>query len=302
MPPRNSATSQRGVKRAADQISSAVPASLSEDNSYKFKPENLSDITVHYQSKSYRVHQYVLVTKLKYFDALMTSKPDGACVLPDCLLNDASHRCIKLEGTQLGGVNVSTDDLLTFFHHMYAAADSNGDWDKVIDAKRKPASPSCWPRDFYFGIIHDVDPTTDTTSVDFYLFDGIRRYDMKGATCGTGLTQTKASSYKIGACFDSSAVNNHPNLHLADYFQADSMMKQYETQAGLVVKTLPGRSSIIIWKIAQIADRYGWQEVRATCIPLCSKVNKLTAPWRDFARKLKPDTLIEIFEASKLAS
>lgn len=185
---------------------------------------------------------------------------------------------------------------------MYAAADSNGDWYKVIDARRKPESPSYWPLDFYFGVIHAVDPTADTALVDFYLVDGIRRYVMKGATCGTGLTQRKISSYKIGMCFDSVADDNHPNLHLADYFQADSMMKQYETQAALVVRASPGTSNNIAWRIAQIADRYGWQEVRATCIPLCSKVNKLTAPWKDFARRLKPDTLIEIFEASKLAS
>lgn len=108
MPPRNSGAKKRSLKRFVDQIS-AIPASLSDDNLYKFKPENLSDITVHYQSKSYRLHQYVLVTKSKYFEAaLMTSKSDDACVLPDCLLNDASHRCIKLEGHQLGGVDVST--------------------------------------------------------------------------------------------------------------------------------------------------------------------------------------------------
>lgn len=146
---------------------------------------------------------------------------------------------------------------------------------------------------------HSTDRLKDTASLDFYMLDGIHRYDMIGAISDPDDPQSKISSDVVGSCFQSTNFNNNPNLHLADYFQADSMKKQYETQAELVFKIVC-KSAFIVWKIIQMADRYGWSTLRAKCIPICAKDSELYDDWEMYALQLKSQTLVEILKASRL--
>lgn len=279
---------------------SMISSSVSTDPQvFSFGLEQLSDVTVHYQSASFHMHQYVLVISSKYFEALLMSRSEQEhkCLVSDQWSTKAYRRCIELPGEQIGGVDVSVKELHEFFRCLYA--DQGRPWRERVMSERQTDK---WPEYYYVAKMVSTDRTADTATVDSYEIDGIRRHVMKGQMLAPDKSGkvVKASELKIDSWFYDADLKEPKNFHLADYFQCFSMMCVYEKQA-LVNAQAVVKAGLFyynsLWKILLLSDRYGWSETRILCLQACSKhkaCNEMKH-WAKIVTLLKPTTLAELF-------
>lgn len=144
---------------------SMISSSVSTDPQvFSFGLEHLSDVTVHYQSASFHMHQYVLVIS-EYFEALLTSRSEQEhkCSVSDQCSTKAFRSCIELPGEQIGGVDVSVKDLHEFFRCLYA--DQGRPWRERVMSERQTDK---WPEYYYVAKVVSTDRTVDTATVDSY--------------------------------------------------------------------------------------------------------------------------------------
>lgn len=271
----------------------------SKSLSFTFAPDKFSDVTVHYRQASYHMHVYVLVNMSRYFEAVLSadieSEAEEACALSQrCLNKPSGTRCVDLKGDQIGGVDVTVDQLNSFFRQLYASLDNQGPWQQLIKADRKQ---NAWPSHYYLMKVCSTDAEKDEAVLESYEHDGIHPHVVSGLTVGLSGDQHKASSEPVGSWLHSVCMAEHFAYHLADYFQADRLMKTYETQADLVAKTSSSRSLDQCWRILQLTDRYNWPAARKICLQACAHDTQCQTreAWKQVSAKLKLATMTELF-------
>lgn len=287
----------------------SLDASSSNSNVFSFGVDRLSDVTLHYRGAIFHMHQYVLITSSKYFDVLLSSCSDerqarcSLCHRYRTLPTIPHHRCITLEGPKIGGVQISVEQLHEFLRCVYA--ETSREWRERIRSERQNASDK-WPSHYYVLCVVSVDAAADVVVGDSYEIDCVRRHVVKG---GTGMNGSKASvSCKVGQWIPSGGMLEHPNYHLADYFQCVSMMEHYEEQsliyAEAALQTSTAWMQQQVWRILLLSDRYGWSKTRKICIQACSKYGECEKldNWPMIQKSLKPATLAELFVNSSRRS
>jgi hypothetical protein len=237
------------TKRAKHSDAAMLTPSLHQDFSFGF--DKLSDITVHYRSASYHLHQFALVRHSKYFEALIMDDSSGSSCNHDplCHSTNGNHRCITLEGDQIGGVDVTAEQL----NELYAESDD--EWREKIMSSRQNDK---WPSHFYMVKVISTDTSTDKATVDSYEIDYVRRHVMIGQTYAG---DRKASALIAGACSRSNHITEHANYHLADYFQSTQLLTRYETQALVTAEALASNLAKLgdrlqLWRLLLLADRF----------------------------------------------
>jgi hypothetical protein len=270
----------------------------SDKASFEFVPERFSDVTIHYQSASFHLHRYVLSTMSKYFVALLcadVSADDEPCKLSDRCRSSSVHRCFTLDD-QIGGVDVTVNQLNSFFRHLYAFADGSQEWQNLIESDRPEGE---WPEHYYLLRIVSTDAEKDEVMVDSYEHDRVHTQLVRGKTVNVDRQgECKASAAVIGSWYEPQDVKEHPNYHLADYFQCIKLMQHYEAQAETIVR-VPSGILDQVWRILLLADRYKWQTVRSICMEICAKDTQCgnRSNWKKIVVNMKQSTITELFIA-----
>lgn len=264
---------------------------------FSFGVERFSDITVHYRSASFHMHQYVLVIASKYFNALLTENEDQdhKCMLSDRCTKESRRRCVELPGKQIGGIDISVSELNELFRNLYA--DQVSTWrDEFVSGRNN----NRWPTRYYIAQVISVDLPTDTVTIDSYEIDGVHRYVVQGLAyvCGNELIQTVSGMkfFHDSLC----QLDNDKSHHLADYFQCSSMMASYEKHSLVNAEAISKASFscyVHLWKILLLSDRYGWSQTRKFCLEACSKHKSChkMEQWESIVASLQKSTLAELF-------
>lgn len=289
--------------RPLNELADVGPMSLSDDKTYSFKPENLSDVTIHYRAATFHMHQYVLTTQSKFFAAALSTDRDEPCSICPGRPSIPHHRCITLPGGRIGGVEITISIILAFFRRLYATIDDSNEpqGDEAVSR-----IITRWPRHYYLTQITSVDPVKDEATLDCYEHDDVHSKIFKSMTVSVGPdTRRKVSSYKVGQWFYSVGLAEHPNYHLADYFQCDALMKRYGKQLETIIPRCQQSTFFDqAWRILVLTERYNWPAVRAACIKVCAADHNCHLPtklprWKTIASKLKNETMMAVFIASK---
>lgn len=268
---------------------------------FNFGDKKLSDITVHYLSASFHMHQFVLARGSKYFKALLpiSREPGSQCSLSDRCNRSSSRSCVKLLD-EIGGDDISIDELNEFFRCLYADQ-LKKDWRQRIMSERQNDE---WPAHGYFSEVVSTNEETDEIIIDVYELDGIRRHVAKGQSINHPNWSCKASSHLASGMWLENRIpslSEHKNYHLANYFGCLSMMAVYEKQAMVIAKTsLRQRFSFELWRILLLSDRYEWTEVREFCMQACLKHKRCRKMelWKDIVTSMKPSTQAELLAAA----
>lgn len=282
---------------SATEVSSLDhPASDDDNKVFTFGAERFSDITIHYQSSSYHMHQYMLATGSKYFDTVLTDTTDSnKCMVSEQCNKPLHRRCIELTGTQIGGVDVSIHELNTFFRSLYAEA--RPEWREMLMSERQNGT---WPSHYYIAKVVSSDTTPDEMHIDSYELDGVRRHVVK-RHCVTESVLSWTSWTNRNWLFRDTLAE-HKNHHLADYFQCTSMLAIYEKQALVNVEAVLQASPFhpSLWRLLILCDRYNWPTARKVCLEACAKHKSCNTfkHWGTIVTQLKSATMTELFIAA----
>jgi hypothetical protein len=289
------------MSQSINELANVGPQSLSDDHVYTFKPENLSDVTLHYRRATFHMHQYVLTTQSKFFEALLSTERTP-CTICSGRSSPSHHRCLSLPGGQIGGIEVKIATILPFFRHLYATID-NSNTEKSVDPEARVVTR--WPRHYYLAHVTAVDPAKDEATVDCYEYDAVHSRIFRGVWVGPPESRRKMSSYQPNCWFYSIGLEPHPHYHLADYFQCDKLMRMYGKQLLVILPKCEPRIYVDqAWRILLLTDRYHWPDVRAAAIRICAAdsrfgPNSHMPRWRSTASQLKIETMLDVFVAAK---
>lgn len=152
--------------------------------------------------------------------------------------------------------------------------------------------------------VKSVSSFKDEVVINAYEYDGIHNVTMKKTDF---LARNQATSTEVGTVYwpsshSTAPDDEHPHYHLANYFQCDPLMKLYAKQAEVVVQAVIhyNVAYAIAWDLLRICDRYGWTDARKVCLQAVARDKKCRerASWKEFAKSLKFDTLLEAFYTS----
>jgi hypothetical protein len=282
--------------------SSADPIDCDMNNDeYAFEPAIFSDFTLHYGDASFHLHQNWLYVGSAYFRALLsTSKADddACCLTSRC--GRSHHRCVTLTGQQIGGVDISVTDLLSFLRQLYCEVDGSGSWRERCaemdesDIDRQYKMPKYW----YIAQSLEVDEVNDRVLYLYYGFDEMKQKQVRASSiilCGSTM---QASKQRASTWIQNGQYHDPPHFHLAHYFECQTLMNKYEKMA---LEALKQASTVglytAMWRILRSADRYHWKEVRPRCIEACLKDRDCGArpSWQQIYQTLDPKSTAELF-------
>lgn len=259
-------------------------------NKYSIEPVQCSDFTVHYQDTSFHLHQFVLIKLSGFFEAILNDKTIEICSQSDHC-SQSNHRCIAL-GSDIGGISITPKDLYRFFLGMYEHFACGNEYSDLIEDL---AQQEDFPGYSFFAVIENTILDEDEITVSSYEFDKIRTRSARGTVGKSKRNSHCKKGTHIGLTWW--CTDEHPNYHLADYFQCDSMMYKYRKQALYMVRMSTGICQAL-WRFLLLTDRFYWPDVRTACLKTIKRFELMQEPgWTKILILFKPNTVKEIINA-----
>lgn len=304
--------------------------SLDSDNTstnkvFAYAPAALIDLTLHYQGASYHLHALLLVTKCKYFEALINCDTDvntkcdqtERCKCPN-------NRCIAIEGTSIGGVSISNVALHQFFVELYAEAHLSDnrplmiqhmrnslDWRKrvanndFVDLLRQGSWHRARVASYQNGN-QTVSLRLEGHSASFSISINSPCF-MMPYTQNIGPTDDTEESLQLlmdivlqeqASVPTSALLSDLPTYHLSNFFDCASLSLQHDKKnRDIARKAAVVKDYSLLWHLLVRADRYHWKATRSTCIDalICDKECYTRPEWATHQSLLSRESLSELF-------
>lgn len=163
---------------------------------FTYDCDNLSDIILHYQNASFRLHKLLLVRTSEYFQAALSSDALGShdkCQQKN-KCSTVGGQCITLsadKADEIGGVKVSAEELNQFFHHLYQMSDRTKELPQYTHS-------NLYPPHGYFTKIREIDDKTKEVKLDSYEYDTVNKIQAADLKLSD---DSMVSSWPIGTLF-----------------------------------------------------------------------------------------------------